>query len=366
MFHLISHVVFQKNTEIYGPAHVLVRFLQQKQKPVNFVCLPLDLEGQFYIQDQQGKYVTSQNFSSLLQKYGYDLWYVLKYILNYRPSSGDTVIAVDPLNGLFFSLVKPLMGFRFIYYTADYSDNRFNNLLLDTVYKLFDWICLQVCDQNWCVSEAIVEKRKDQGYKAKAKFLPNTPILDDQPRLQKSTSQNKLIYVGRMEDNMKIWELIKAIPMILKQSPKTTLTLIGSGSQDDQIKTFIKKEKLSDCISFLGPLPNAKVIENLKEHGIGLALYSGGNTWNKYGDSMKIREYQYYGLPVMTTTIPSNSREITEYECGVVFSPEEVTSELIVTSIQKIQKGYNKFTKNTHKVALLRMKDKMFDDLLKL
>ena len=283
MYHVISHVVFHDEVEIYGPAHVLERFLKARKKETSFLSLPLDLSGS-YILRRGGREIKSPvSVSSSLVKWGYDFLYILKYLLKYGVKRQDVVIAIDPLNACLFALLKPFIGFNLIYYTADYSDLRFSNPVFNAVYKYLDKLSLNLCDSNWCVSEGIVEKRTEQGYGKKAKFLPK---------------------------------------------------------------------------------PNEEVIEVLKKSGIGIALYSGGNLWNVYGDSMKIREYQYFGLPIITTTIPSNSREITAFKCGTVFKPEEVTPEKIAESVLAIQKEYNKFTDNSYKLALIRMKDKMLGELL--
>ncbi|OGE32032.1 hypothetical protein A2631_02850 [Candidatus Daviesbacteria bacterium RIFCSPHIGHO2_01_FULL_44_29] len=363
MYHVISHVVFHDEVEIYGPAHVLERFLKARKKETSFLSLPLDLSGS-YILRRGGREIKSPvSVSSSLVKWGYDFLYILKYLLKYGVKRQDVVIAIDPLNACLFALLKPFIGFNLIYYTADYSDLRFSNPVFNAVYKYLDKLSLNLCDSNWCVSEGIVEKRTEQGYGKKAKFLPNTPILDDSPRKQDSKLKNELVYVGRMDENMSIWELLKAIKLLSAKISNIHLTLIGSG-KNDEVKAFIKDSGLSKQIVFLGPKPNEEVIEVLKKSGIGIALYSGGNLWNVYGDSMKIREYQYFGLPIITTTIPSNSREITAFKCGTVFKPEEVTPEKIAESVLAIQKEYNKFTDNSYKLALIRMKDKMLGELL--
>lgn len=363
MYHVISHVVFHGEVEIYGPAHVLEKFLKTRKKETSFLSLPLDLSGSYILRREGVEDSVKSSIASLPLKWTYDFLYILKYLLKYGIKKQDTVIAIDPLNSCLFALIKPLIGFNLVYYTADFADQRFENPVFNLIYKLLDIISLNLCDSNWCVSEGIVEKRQEQGYGKKARFLPNTPILDDSPRKQDPKLKNELVYVGRMDENMSIWELLEAVKLLKSKIPGIHLTLVGSG-KNEEVVTFIKKNSLSKQIDFLGPKPNNEVIDVLKKSGIGIALYSGGNLWNVYGDSMKIREYQYFGLPIITTTIPSNSREIKSFDCGFVFKPQEVKATKIVESVLAIQKGYNKFTENSYKLALLRMKDKMLVELL--
>ena len=81
---------------------------------------------------------------------------------------------------------------------------------------------------------------------------------------------------------------------------------------------------------------------------------------------MKIREYQYFGLPVITTEIPSNSSEVLEYNCGVVLDESNFDNNDLVKAILAIQKSYDKYTKNTLKLAKNRDKDKILEGLLKI
>lgn len=363
-FLLLSHVVFHKDVPIYGPVQILEKFLREKKQNVLVAYLPLFFEGR-YIQTGASAQQEIKQFSGNISKYLFDIWYCFSFIKNNKPTKDDVVIAVDPLNcisGVFFKLVK---RYHLVYYTADYTENRFNNFFLNSIYHILDQICLRFCDQNWCVSERIEKLRKKQTTPGKVFFVPNTPILPEfKPRVQTNKLKNKLIYVGAMDDSMHISLLLNVMKDFVSNKKNITLTLIGSGPMHEQIAKYIKKYSLQKHISFLGPQENKIVIKHIQKNGIGLALYSGEKLWNNYGDSMKIREYQYFGLPVITTSVPSNSSEIDQFDCGVVFHTAVITKQKLYRAINEIQQNYDIFSKNTLLVTKKRDKNKILTQLL--
>jgi len=365
MYHLVSHVVFQHGVDIYGPVHILRAFLRKKKQKYQVFFLPLEFEGDYTIHAKGKPTAFPAPRKNMLLKFLRDIFEVGRYVQKYSPGQSDTVIAVDPLNCFIFACTKPLLKFKLIYYTADYSDNRFGNAFLNSIYVFLDNFALRMADQNWCVSERIVKKREEQGFGDKAVFLPNTPILSESMSKQSSKRKNHLVYVGRMDDNMMISTLLESIPFMLKASPKLHLTLVGSGAQEDFVKNYIIQHKLERNITYTGPLSNDKVIKELTRSGIGIALYSGGNHWNRYGDSMKIREYQYFGIPVVVTDVPSNASEVKRMKSGKVLD-KTVSVKRLSKSILDIQNGYDFYSTHAYQNAVVFKKETLLEKYLNL
>lgn len=363
MYHLVSHVVFQHGVDIYGPVHVLGAFLRKHRKPYQVFFLPLEFEGDYTIQANKKTNTFPAPRANMIFKFVRDIFEVGKYIQKYRPGAEDTVIAVDPLNCFLFAFAKPFSRFNLIYYTADYSDARFTNPVLNGTYLLLDKFAMIMCDQNWCVSERIVEKREDQGFGSKAVFLPNTPILTQKMTKQSAKHKNDIVYVGRMDDNMMIMTLLETISLIKKTVPRIRLTLLGGGCKEEAVKEYISKHKLQRNVTCTGPVSNDKVIKALTKSGIGVALYSGGNHWNRYGDSMKIREYQYFGIPVVVTDVPSNASEVQRLKSGKVLT-KSVTPKSLMRAILEIQSSYAKFTENAFQNAVQFKKESLLEKYL--
>jgi len=162
-----------------------------------------------------------------------------------------------------------------------------------------------------------------------------------------------------MEENMYVPQILAAC----KAARTCTLTLIGGGSLDKTIVRYIKQHKLQRKIFYLGPQPNAIVQRQLRSQGIGLALYGTSYGWNTYGDSMKIREYQQYGLPVITSNVPSNADEIKEGKGGIVLD-NKISPATILDALVTIQQNYEMYTENTRKIALKYVKSEVLHRLL--
>ena len=69
---------------------------------------------------------------------------------------------------------------------------------------------------------------------------------------------NSILYVGQIEVNKGIWDLVYSIKDVTKFLPKICLKIAGNGSQFYQIEKFIIKNKLEKNIKLLGPIRNLK------------------------------------------------------------------------------------------------------------
>jgi glycosyltransferase involved in cell wall biosynthesis len=366
MYYLISHVVYQKAVPIYGPIHVVAEYLKLKKQKFIQITAPLTFEGKYEYID--GRFAESEEITDAgtVGKYLKDIFYFFKKLFANPPGLKDTVIAADPLCAFPCIILKPFYSFTFIYYTVDYADKRFDNAIIEYLYRFLDSVALICADRNWCVSTRIVEIRRKQGYGTKAIFIPNTNITTSLPTTQNETKKSSLIYVGRMEKNMYVLELLAACKKMLAAKKKFSLTLIGGGNLAEDVSNYIEKYKLQKFVKYLGPLANSDVQAQLAQHGIGLGLYGDSKNWNRYGDSMKIREYQQFGLPVITTDVPSNAEEVAAHKAGVVLPFNAITETGIISAIQEIQNGYATFTRNSVIVAKNNLKVKILDRALNL
>jgi len=68
----------------------------------------------------------------------------------------------------------------------------------------------------------------------------------------KNKKKLKILFVGRLEEEKGIWELLEAFKSIRNQNLR--LTIVGDGSQAGKIKEWLGSNRLSDSISLLGNL----------------------------------------------------------------------------------------------------------------
>ncbi len=68
-----------------------------------------------------------------------------------------------------------------------------------------------------------------------------------------------LLYVGRLHPEKRVDVLIKAMPAIAKAHPKAHALIVGGGHREASLKALTKQVDATDCVTFLGFLPEEDV-----------------------------------------------------------------------------------------------------------
>jgi len=84
------------------------------------------------------------------------------------------------------------------------------------------------------------------GVNIKTQFIP--PLT--------AQRENSLLFVGRLVEKKGLHYLLMALPLIIKQHPNMTLTLIGHGPEEPKLKKQVTDLKLNQYVKFLGAVEN--------------------------------------------------------------------------------------------------------------
>ena len=87
---------------------------------------------------------------------------------------------------------------------------------------------------------------------------PPLPQLNKALDIQKSGFDREIghiVYLGNLLEHKNPMPLVEAINLL----KETTLTIIGSGQQHDEIKDFVRKNKLADRINLLGNISDGEI-----------------------------------------------------------------------------------------------------------
>jgi len=214
-----------------------------------------------------------------------------------------------------------------VFYTADYSENRFSNKILNSIYKSCDQFSIKHADQVWSVSKTICATRKQQGISDSKNFhIPNSPVLSHfKTNIETGQSKYQIVYVfGTISKSSDLFAnhqfdlLMKTIDYLVEKESKIQLLLIGRGNFEKYFQSLVT-EKLLKHVKFCDIEDRKVYIETLCASSIGVAFYNlSGAAHLKFGDSMKIREYFAAGLPAITTPGHSLANEIKEHQLGFV------------------------------------------------
>jgi len=363
---LLSHFNYSKAGPIHGPVHTLASYLQRKKISYTYIGYPLYVGEKSLLTRFNGKKENNKTFGTsfklpLVLQYLFEIYHTLNFL---RHNDKDLVVAVDPLNALAAVFGEKLgLTKKVVFYTVDYTPNRFSNNFLNTLYHKIDNFCIKNVDEVWNVSNRIVEKRREQGVSNfKNKYVPNAPSF----KVGKALPINKIdrfniMMVTGITHSPAFTMVIKAISGLLDKYPKIKLSLIGSGSYEIELKDKINHSRLDNHVEFLGQLDHESLLNTLPKGGIGLAIYTSDYSWVNYGDSMKAREYLLSGLPTIITDVVSTGDDIKKYDAGLVIKPTEKDLKNAIIKLMQNKKYWIKKRNNALALAQEQDIDKILD-----
>jgi glycosyltransferase involved in cell wall biosynthesis len=135
--------------------------------------------------------------------------------------------------------------------------------------------------------------------------------------------------------------LIRAIPIVLKEEPKTEFLIAGIGSERENLEKQAKDLNVNSSVQFLGWVPHEKMPNVLAQADIyvSTSLYDG--------TSVSLLEAMASGAFPIVTNIPSNREWVTDGENGflVPTDDEKYLARKIIESLQNpslLEKSYQK------------------------
>lgn len=107
---------------------------------------------------------------------------------------------------------------------------------------------------------------------------------------------HKVLWIGRLVDGKRILDAIAIINKVKERFPDVTLEVVGDGPDLRRAKQIVKKEKISEIVSFHGFQMNVDVFYR----GCSLMLM----TSEKEGFCFTLLESKAYGLPCVMYSLP--------------------------------------------------------------
>lgn len=262
----------------------------------------------------------------------------------------DVYIGVDPLNALAGVMLKKLRRVdSCVFYTPDYSPQRFASRLLNRIYHAIDGYCVRQSDEVWSVSSRIMQIRKDMGLpKRKSIFVPNVPPEKFSNLKLGKRDKYSLVTLGIIDKQLDNEGVIRAVAGLKDKYPKLSFTIIGNGPDEVRLKKLAATLGIRDRVHFTGKLPFNESLALVAGAGIGLALYTGTWGFNQYGDSTKCREFFFFGLPVISTNTHSTVEDIRQYSAGIVV---EQGVDQYMESIEAIIGSYGVYSRKSSRLG---------------
>lgn len=239
---------------------------------------------------------------------------------------------------------------KLIYYSIDYSPQRFRGRFMNSMYHFLDRFACRNSDLNWVVAKHMVDARAENGVNLeKAAPFRDVPMgirrQDVKVLPLSKVSFYKLIYMGTILEKQGLQLAIESLPKLLTKFPKLHLTIIGTGDYENQLKSQVEKLKLTPYVAFKGFIGNRKeMIHLISRRSIGLAPYKPiPGSFSYYSDPSKIKIYLGCGLPVITTNVTAFSKVVGKEGAGIVinYSTDEFCQA--VTSLLENKETYKTY-----------------------
>lgn len=272
--------------------------------------------------------------------------------------------SINALSGIVlkkFGLVE-----KVVYYVSDFSPERYKPKWFNNLYLWLDRYAATHSDYIWDVSLAMMPARIKVGLNPKKAapviHVPNA-LFPKQIINRPSTRAipNSLVFVGTLGKINGPDLAIKALKLVLKSVPGSTLHIYGDGEPDmTRLKKLTDKLKLNDKVIFHGFISNqVELSRKTSMYTIGLAPYlavSGSPRW--WADATKTRLYLAAGLPVITTHVPPLGREIEKDKAGIIAKDNPKDQAKAILKLLKNKKFYERIRKR----AIARAKNNTWEN----
>ncbi len=321
---VLSHI-----SEAYAPTFPFIRFLKKREKiKLDYIFHPLVgtgiKESVFYQYEAKEKEATIRK--KVYEKKASTYWYAWHFLQNViwvfqKGEKYDICFGLNNLNAL-SGLFLRVLGItrKVVFYTVDYSTQRFNNQLINASYNLVDKVCVKFCDYTLSVSPRTVEVRAKMGLSNERNLLQPSGVHFNEiakrlPYAVDDTDIIKLIYVGHITKSKGIHLLIEALQK-LKNIVNFRFDIYGEGPFLENLILLVHKYHLCNQVKFMGRREHSEILSKYADYDVGIALYTLDAQFNYYCDPVKVKEYLAAGLVTIVSDVPYIAEFIEKHRLG--------------------------------------------------
>jgi glycosyltransferase involved in cell wall biosynthesis len=200
-------------------------------------------------------------------------------------------------------------------------EGEFRKNVLYKPFSLLKRINCRLADGIIIYSQRLIEEWQLSGYRNKV-VIAHEHFLDfDKFRPQKRLGERRGLigYIGRLDPEKGILNLLEAIPMVLERDDNISFLLGGDGLLRSKVEECLSRAKLNDRASFVGYISHDKVPKQLNELKLFvLPSYTEGI-------SNIMLEAMACGTPVLATPVGAIPDVIKDEQTGFIMennSPE--------------------------------------------
>jgi len=163
--------------------------------------------------------------------------------------------------------------------------------------------------------------------------IPNFPLFEmfdcsnGPERIPKYKDCHVVIYVGGINEERGIFELICAIRRVSTTIPSIKLILVGTFGNEyfkKICKEYVELNNLGDNVEFIGFVPHNEIAKYINSSDIGSILLYPTKRFVKTAYPIKLFEYMICGKPIIASDLPAMGKIIKDSHCGVLVNPMNI------------------------------------------
>ncbi|MFH1566192.1 MAG: hypothetical protein ABIB98_03285 [bacterium] len=325
--HILFRDIYKPNEPVEGPYTSVTKALEGKVKKLITAGVPLlgYKHPILYGEENKKTSINIPNFLGLISpiKYVVDFFISLFLLvkMNYRYiDNKKVVIGIDPLSTLPAIILKPIFGYKLIFYSVDFNETRFKNIYMQKSYEFLDKLASIYSDQVWVVCDSLKEYKKKY-FKIDSLYIPNSPKFD--PKLSKDGKSkrtgNKMAWTGTLLTDRQYGIFFGAIENILKVRPDLEVYLVPI-KDHEKFQKIIDDKKLKN-VNVVKLTSRRAWQEYVASCDVGLAIYDDKFGSTKYIEPLKIWDFMLCGVPFIISCEPSISKPVVDSKVCYLLGP---------------------------------------------
>lgn len=182
----------------------------------------------------------------------------------------------------------------------------------------------------------------NNGVNVKAKEYSNQPPV-------KLPGSPSLITVGTLWERKGQFNVVSALPEIIKKYPDVHYHVVGLPEEAHQLKQLADKLQVSKYITIHGTVSNQRLAELLSGADIFIMLSSRTKSGDFEGFGIAILEANLFGKPAIGSNNCGITDAIKNYNTGILIDPESAVD--CTKAISDILENYNEYSESARQYA---------------
>ncbi len=161
----------------------------------------------------------------------------------------------------------------------------------------------------------------------------NQPAIDFRKRFNWEANSFIVLYQGQLNEGRGLFQLLNTLLLL---ENKYKLVIIGNGSIEKNLKSWVNTHSSNDRIKFIDTLSTDVLQSYTRGADLGMNLLEPFNLSKKLASPNKLFEYIHAGIPVVATNTIENKRVFDSFSIGKLTEndPKQIAKSIKDVSIQ--------------------------------